>query len=171
MKADRALVSGCRDGFHTPALSLATGIREAIVKKTADPSSPIFRMNPYQMHISRAGRLGACRLGSLETWRGETEQKTDHVGPLFDDQSLVAELVIENRVSKRADGAAPPVIDDFHDAVEVALRDVPHVHGGSRVVAFRSTGNKSLTAAAASARCLLRDSPARPAYRAVNPLG
>ena len=50
----------------------------------------------------------------------------------LDDEGVVAQLVEEDRMGERADGAAPPVIDDLDDAIEVGLGDAADVHGCRR---------------------------------------
>ena len=78
---------------------------------------------PIHRELSTGSALG----GLCE----KAQEEPDHQVSLLDDQRLAPELVEEDGVRERADRAAPPVIDDFDDTVEVDLRDAAHVHGRS----------------------------------------
>ena len=63
----------------------------------------------------------------------EAQQEADHLGcPLSTTRAWSPELVEEDGVGERADGAAPPVVDDLDDPVEVGLCDATDVHGAAR---------------------------------------
>ncbi len=73
--------------------------------------------------------------------RDEAEQETDEPAAVLDDERLVAELVEEDRVGERADGPAPPAVDDLDDLVEIPLRDPPRLHLGPEFHAFSGARN------------------------------
>src|SRR5579884_893178 len=85
-------------------------------------------MDTDEVHVTGLRHILRRRRGRLASLYDEAQEEANHLRALFDDQCLIAELVKENRMRKGADGASPPMIDDFHDAIEIAFGDAAHVH-------------------------------------------
>jgi ribulose-phosphate 3-epimerase len=149
VKTYRALVPRRCDGFHANTTGRTAFVDKSIVEQTANSAAPIVRVNADEVNVAGTHGLFASLRHAAGSRRDEAQEKPDHVGPLLNDERLVAELVEEDWMRKGADGAAPPVVDDFDDPVEVAFRDAPHVHSRPRVVAFERACNytRSVTAA------------------------
>ena len=80
--------------------------------------STVVRVNAYEMHVTGLNRER----------RHEAEQEADHGVVVFDDQSLVSQLIEEDGMGQRADGAVPPAIDDLYNVIEIGLGDRTGLH-------------------------------------------
>jgi hypothetical protein len=106
------------DRFDTLASHRPARLHKGRIEEAADSATAEVRVDANEMHISRTYRL----------MRDETEEKSDHLPFLFDDEGVLAKLVEKDGVRKGADGATPPAVNDFDDLIEVSFGDRARRH-------------------------------------------
>src|SRR5580700_2920248 len=123
VESDGALVPGGGNRLHLNAVGRSAALGEPLVEQPPDAAAAEVRVDSHEVNVPGAGSRRPGRRGGVESVHEEPQQEANHLRVLFHHERRTPELVEENRMDERSDGAAPPVIDDLDDAVEVAFRD------------------------------------------------